>query len=365
MDFEALFQYFKEWASDLYQNFVNLFKSHEQLRQENFMLRSQLALYDHDVKTGKRPKPKATPAFRQKMVLLSKRFARWKECLPTFKPKTVIKWHKTAFKLYWFKKSKRIGRPPISQEAIDIIKQMYEENPSLSPEKIREKLLLKNVTDAPSPNTIAKYLPSIRKPPTEKQIQSWKMFLKNHAPDTWGVDFFTAPTLMFKVLYVLVIINHGTRKIEHFSVTTNPNVFWLKQQFRNTTPYDHKPKYLVHDNDAVFTSKDFQCFLAASRIKSKRTAIKAPWQNPYAERVIGTLRQELLNHIIPFNERHLHYLLSEYVHKYYNPHRTHLGLDGQTPIPTQKYESTTAAETKLKSTPVLGGLYHTYEKEVA
>lgn len=260
MDFEALFQYFKEWASDLYQNFVNLFKSHEQLRQENFMLRSQLALYDHDVKTGKRPKPKATPAFRQKMVLLSKRFARWKECLPTFKPKTVIKWHKTAFKLYWFKKSKRKGRPPISQEIIELIKQIHQENPSLSPEKIREKLLLKNVTDAPSPN---------------------------------------------------------------------------------------------------------KCFLAASGIKSKRTAIKAPWQNPYAERVIGTLRQELLNHIIPFNERHLHYLLSEYVHKYYNPHRTHLGLDGQTPIPTQKYESTTAAETKLKSTPVLGGLYHTYEKEVA
>ena len=107
MDFEALFQFFKEWAADLYQNFVNLFKSHKQLRQENFMLRTQLALYDHDIKTGKRPKPKATPAFRQKMVLLSKSFPRWKECLATFKPETVIKWHRTAFKFYWTKKSKK------------------------------------------------------------------------------------------------------------------------------------------------------------------------------------------------------------------------------------------------------------------
>jgi len=97
-------------------------------------------------------------------------------------------------------------------------------------------------------------------------------------------------------------------------------------------------------------------------IQSKKTSIKSSWQNPYAERVIGTLRRELLDHIIPFNERHLHHLLHEYVHKYYNPHRTHQELDGQTPIPTQKYKPTTAAETKLKSTPVLGGLYHTYKK---
>lgn len=227
-----------------------------------------------------------------------------------------------------------------------------------------------NITDAPAPNTIAKYLASLkkppstdtRKPPTEKQIQSWNTFLTNHAFETWGMDFFTVPTLFFKTLFGLVIINHGTRKIEHFAVTTNPNAGWLIQQMRNATPYDHKPKYLVHDNDAVFVSHAFQDFLKASGIKSKRTSYKSPWQNPYAERVIGTLRQELLNHIIPINQKHLHYLLSEYVHKYYNPHRTHQGIDGQTPIPSPKYEPTTMAETKLISTPVLGGLYHTYKK---
>ena len=159
-----------------------------------------------------------------------------------------------------------------------------------------------------------------------------------------------------------MIINHGSRKIEHFAVTTNPNMFWLTQQMRNATPYDHKPKYLIHDNDSVFRSNVFQNFLKSSRIKSKRTAVKAPWQNPYAERVVGTLRRELLDHVIPVNEKHLHYLLSEYIHKYYNPHRTHQGLGGHTPIPSPEYPPTTIAETKLKATPVLGGLYHTYEK---
>lgn len=227
MDFEALFQYFKEWASDLYQNFVNLFKSHEELRQENFMLRAQLALYDHDVKTGKRPKPKATPAFRQKMVLLSNSFAQWKECLATHIPRTVIRWHETAFKSHWFKKSKK----------------------------------------------------------------------------------------------------KAARRFPRRPLTL------LKNYINKTITFPRK-KYMR----------------------------KAPWQNPYAERVIGTLRRELLDHVIPVNEKHLHYLLSEYIHKYYNPHRTHQGLGGQTPIPSPEYPLTTMAETKLKATPVLGGLYHTYEK---
>lgn len=194
-----------------------------------------------------------------------------------------------------------------------------------------------------------------------KGLFRWSLFCR--APGTILVPGGgSESTLFFKILYVLVIINHGTRKIEHFAVTTNPNVFWLVQQMRNATPYDQKPKYLVHDNDAVFTSGVFKKFLAASGIKSKRTSIKAPWQNPYAERVIGTLRRELLDHIIPVNERHLGYLLGEYIHKYYNTHRTHQGIGGRTPIPSPKYSPTTMAETKLKATPVLGGLYHTYKK---
>lgn len=361
MNYQALFQYLKEWVYVFLKLLKLRFTSSIKKDLEIIALRSQLALVNHDIKTGKRPKPKATPAFRQLWVLLSKYYANWDSVLVHFKPETVIRWHDTASSLHWLIKSKR-GRPTISPKTIALIKRIHKENPLLSPEKIHEQLVLLNVTDAPSPNTIAKYFPSTRKPPSEKQIQSWKTFIKNHAPHTWGMDFFTVPTLRFKILYVLVIINHGARKIEHFAVTANPNVNWLKQQMRNATPYDHKPKYLIHDNDAVFVSKAFQDFLKASGIKSKRTSYKSPWQNPYVERVIGILRQELLNHIIPINEAHLYRLLKEYIHDYYNPHRTHQGINGQTPIPSPKYKPTTAAETKLKSTPVLGGLYHTYEK---
>jgi len=218
------------------------------------------------------------------------------------------------------------------------------------------------VSNPPAPNTIAKYIPSTRKPPTKKQVQSWKTFLKNHSKEIWAMDYLVVPTLRFKALYVLVIMNHATRQIEHFTVTSNPNSKWLKQQIRNATPYGYKPKYLIHDNDAVFVSKDFKTFLNSCGIKSKRTSIHSPWQNGIAERVIGILRQKLLNHIIPINEAHLHRLLRNYIDNYYNTHRTHQGINCKTPIPLPTYPPTNISNTKLKATPVLNGLYHTYKK---
>src|SRR5690606_29345182 len=120
------------------------------------------------------PKPTVTPAYRQLWVLLSKFYSRWKENLVIVKPETVIRWHKTAFKLYWMHKSKKRGRPKISMKTISLIKPIHKENPLLSPEKIHERLVDLNITDVPSPNTIAKYIPEVRKPPSEKQKQSWK-----------------------------------------------------------------------------------------------------------------------------------------------------------------------------------------------
>jgi transposase InsO family protein len=173
---------------------------------------------------------------------------------------------------------------------------------------------------------------------------------------------YTIPTLTFNVLYVLVIIHHQTRKIVHFGVTTNPTAEWTIQQFRNATPYGEVPKYLIHDNDPIFRSTAFQRFLTSSGITSKRTAYKSPWQNAYAERVIGTIKRELTDHIIPINELHLQKLLLEYINDYYNTNRTHQSLGGNTPIPSPRYLPTTVKNTKLKANPVLNGLYHTYKK---
>ena len=174
-------------------------------------------------------------------------------------------------------------------------------------------MILLNVTDPPSPNTIRKYL-KLKPPSSHGKRQAWYTFYQDHAEEIWGVDFFTVPTLSFRILYVLVIIHHGTRRIVHTAVTDSPNQFWLTQQFRIATPYDRAPKYIVHDNDPVFKSRNFKKLLDDSGIKGITTGKEAPWQNPYAERVIGTIRRELLDYVVPLgNELTSDKLLKEYV----------------------------------------------------
>ncbi|TCX51734.1 MULTISPECIES: integrase core domain-containing protein [unclassified Dehalobacter] len=248
---------------------------------------------------------------------------------------------------------------------IALIKRIHWENPLISPEKIHERLVNLGISDAPVPNTIAKYIGKSPKTSSGKQIQSWKTSLNNHKKGIWAIDFFVVPTLYFKVLYVLIIISHDRRKIKHSAVTSNPSSAWVAQQIREATPYGATPEYLIHDNDTIFTFAYFQQFLNNTNIKSKKTGYHCPWQNGICERVGGILRRELLDHIIPFNERHLEYLLSEYINRYYNPSRTHQGIECQTPIPSIEWPVSTVADTILVSDPVLGGLYHNYKKRAA
>ena len=197
---------------------------------------------------------------------------------------------------------------------------------------------------------------------TKGKKQSWQTFLKNHRLGIWAMDFFVVPTLCFRILYVLLIVSHGRRKIEHFAVTTNPSSAWVAQQIREATPYGQTPQYLIHDNDSIFTAGLLQRFLANTNIKVKRTGYHAPWQNGVCERTVGILRQELLNHIIPLHEKHLERLLREYIHGYYNPARTHQGINGQTPILSEEPVKTVVADTVLTGEPILNGLYHRYKK---
>ncbi len=194
---------------------------------EILALRSQLAMVQKDIFMGKISKPRFKPALRCLWVLLSKFLPNWKSSLVLVKPETVISWHKTAFKFFWKLKSKKAGRPKISLKTIALIKRIHKENPLLSPEKIHEQLVNLGVIDAPAPNTIAKYIPKIRKAPTDKQKQSWTTFLKNHSKGIWAMDFFVVPTLCFQVLYVFLIISHDRRKIEYFAVTANPSSDWV------------------------------------------------------------------------------------------------------------------------------------------
>lgn len=355
----------KSWLVYLV-HFVKLyFKSSHAIRMENIALRSQLSLYVHHYETRNLPKPRSTPAFRQLWVFLSKYFTMWKSNLVVVKPETVVKWHRTAFKIYWRKKSKKTGRPRIPKETVDLIEEWHNQNKKESPERIHERLKLRGVINPPAPNTIAKYIKEMNKkpkPPSAKQRQSWKTFLKNHVDLTWAVDFFTVPTFNFKILHVLVIVHHKTRRIVYFNVTKNPDAEWVVQQFRNATPYGEVPTYLIHDNDVLFRANKFQRFLQTAGIQSKRTSYKSPWQNAYAERTIGTIKRECTDYIIPINEKHIHKHLSDYIHNYYNTHRPHQGIQGQTPIPTPTHLSVKAEDVKLKATPVMNEIYHTYKR---
>jgi len=357
----SIFLFFINWLQIFTWFFRTRLMSELHKDIEILALRSQLSIMQQEILNNKIKKPLFTPAFRQLWVLISKTFTDWKSCLILVKPETVISWHKKAFKFYWGVKSKKAGRPGISSETIALIKRIHKENPLLSPEKIHERLVNLSVIDAPAPNTIAKYIPDIRKPSSEKQKQSWRTFLDNHRKQIWSMDFFKVPTLCFKILYVFVIISHDRRKIEHFAVTTNPSSAWVSQQIREATPYGRIPKYLIHDNDSIFTSNLFQNFLLNLQIYSKRTGFRSPWQNGICERVIGTLRNELLNHVIPINQQHLEYLLHNYL-KYYNSVRTHQSLNCQTPIISDRPPETSIANTVLISEPILGGLYHSYIK---
>ncbi len=223
VDFKAVFSFVVHWLQILTWFLKTRLLSNTAKDLEILALRSQLALVQKDILAGKMPKPRFKPALRCFWVLLAKIFPAWQEALVLVKPETVIRWHKTAFKFFWRIKFRKAGRPQISAQTIALIKRLHQENPLLSPEKIHEQLVNLGVTDAPAPNTIAKYLPTVRKTPTEGKKQAWQTFLQNHRPAIWAMDFLVVPTLCFKMLYVLLIVSHDRRKIEHFAVTANPS----------------------------------------------------------------------------------------------------------------------------------------------
>jgi len=185
--------------------------------------------------------------------------------------------------------------------------------------------------------------------------------LRNHAKGIWAIDFAMVATLRFKILHVLFVVSHDRRRIEHFAVSAHPSGNWVTQQMRNGTPFGRQHKYLIHDNDPVLTCKFFQGFLARVGITSKRITPRCPWQNGIAEHLVGIVLRDLVDHIIPLNERHLTALLKEYV-EYYNNVRTHQALGGEAPVQREPPPRTWAKDTALRAKPILGGLYHSYEK---
>ncbi len=325
-------------------------RSQRELALENLALRRQLAVLKHATK-----RPKLTNADRAFWALLSRSWPEWRSALILVKPETVIGWHRKGFKLYWSWKSRnRGGRPPIDAEIRTLIRRMARENPTWGAPRIHGELLKLGFELGEA--TVSRYMPLRRKPPS----QTWRAFLRNHTNDLVSIDFFVVPTATFRILYVFLVLEHDRRRIVHFNVTEGPSARWTGQQLVNAFPYDSAPKYLIRDRDKIYGAA-FVRRVRAMGIEQVLTAPRSPWQNPYCERMIGTLRRDCLDHVIVLGEPHLRRILRKYL-QYYHGSRTHLGLDKDAPEPRER-ESTDGG--KVVALPMVGGLHHRYTRRAA
>ena len=321
--------------------------SRTSLVAENLALRQQLAVLKRQ-----KPTPKLKKRDRLFWIVLSKLWPNWQSVLLIVQPQTVIKWQRQGFRLYWRWKSRRkTGRPSTDTEIRKLIRQMSLENHTWGVPRIKSELALLGYDVAES--TVAKYMARSRKPPS----QNWRTFLENHAGQIAAVDFFTASTVTFRILYVFVILRHSDRKILHFNVTANPTAKWTANQISQAFPYDSAPRFLLRDNDSIYGAV-FQRTVESMGITPLRTAYRSPWQNAYVERIIGSVRRECLIHLIVLNEKGLRKILDEYV-QYYNRIRPHLSLNRNSPIPRNVEPPDSG---KVAATPVLGGLHHHYSR---
>jgi transposase InsO family protein len=230
---------------------------------------------------------------------------------------------------------------------------MAQNNPTWGAPRIHGELLKLGIFL--SPTTVAKYMNRSRPP-----SQRWKTFLKNHANEIVSVDFFTVPTITCQVVYVFLVVHNASRRIVHFNVTAHPTMEWTARQLVEAFPWDSAPAYLLRDNDAIY-GQVFRKQLEALGIRDVPTAPRSPWQNPYVEPLVGTMRRECLDHVIVLSERHLSRVLMKYV-DYYNESRTHLSLAKDCPVPRAMQRP---AIGPIKQRPMVGGLHHRYYREAA
>ena len=319
-------------------------RSQRLLLLENLALRHQLA-----VLRRRSRKPKLGQADRLLWLALRRLWPGWHKGLLLFQPQTVVAWHRLGFRLFWRWRSRaRGGRPTADRKLINLIRQMWSSNPTWGSKRIQAELAKLGI--AVSDSTIRKYRPRI-----QRGDQTWKTFLHNHAQDLIAVDFFVVPTATFRLLYVFLVLAHERRKVLHFNVTDSPSAGWTAQQLTESFPYCSPPRYLLRDRDSIY-GLEFVQRATALGLEEKLITARSPWQNPFVERMIGSIRRECLDHVIICNARHLHWVLGDYF-DYFHRHRTHRALNQDCPYPrpTEPPE-----RGNIIALPLLGGLHHRY-----
>jgi transposase InsO family protein len=319
-------------------------KSKCQLEAENVALRHQVMV----LRRQARGRVHLTNLDRLFLVQLYRWFPSILRVLAIVQPETVIRWHRAGFRCYWRWKSRpRGGRPQISGELRALIRQMSIENPLWGAPRIHGELLKLGFEVAQS--SVAKYMVKRVGPPSQR----WEAFLRNHAPEIAAMDLFVVPTVGFNLLYTFVIVRLDRRELVWLGVTGNPTAEWIARQITEAFPWNEAPRYLIRDEDGIYGDR-VRRRIEAMGIRDRPIARGSPWQNGYAERLIGSIRRECLDHVVILGAAHLQRILRAYAH-YYNNLRTHRSLDKD--APTRRSVQSVG---RITSQAVVGGLHHQY-----
>ena len=311
---------------------IGLFRSRASLEAEILILRQQIIVL-------RRTAPKRLSfngLDRLIFVRLHRLFPDLRDALAVVRPETVIRWHRAGFRAYWRWRSRpRRGRPTVPLEVRGLIREMSLANPLWGAPRIHGELLKLGI--AIGQTSVAKYMTRGRR---AAPSQGWRTFLRNHADGIAAIDLFVVPTISFRLLYGLLILRHDRRRLLWLGATA-------------ACGWDEPPRYLIRDRDRSY-GEVFVRRVRAMGIRDRPTSPRSPWQNGYAERLIGSIRRECIDHVIVFGERHLRHLLRSYL-AYYNETRTHLSLDKDAPI-----SRAIEAVGRIIGRPILGGLHHQY-----
>src|SRR6266700_2306933 len=325
---------------------TSLFKSKSRLEAENAVLRHQLIVLRRRVRGRAQP----TNIDRWFLVQMYRWFPPILKVVTIVQPETLVRWHRVGFRRYWrWKSNSRGGRPQIEIELRVLIRQMSTGNPLWGAPRIHGELLKLGFEVAQS--SVAKYMVKRCGPPS----QGWRTFLRNHAPHIAAMDLFIVPTIGFDLLYGLVIVRLALRDLVWINVIPHPTAEWVARQITEAFPWNEAPRHLIRDRDQVYSAAATRR-LRTMGIRDKPIAPGSPWQNGFAERLIGSIRRECVDHIVVLGEKHLRGVLKSYA-RYYNELRTHRSLDKDAPIPRLIQRTGS-----IMSHALLGGLHHHYAR---
>jgi transposase InsO family protein len=324
-------------------------RGHHDLVLENMALRQQMRVLQRAAH------PRLRTGDRMFWVLLSRAWLRWRSALVLVQPETVIRWHREWLRRRWARCSgrNRAGRPSLDPKLRQLIIEMATANPFWGAPRIHGEL--RKIGMRVSERTVSRLLARLSRPPS----QTWRTFLANHVAAFASMDFFTVSTLTGRLLFVFVVLSHDRRRILHVNCTERPTSAWTAQQLNEAFPEATAPRWLLRDRDRIY-DETVRRRIARLGITEVVSSPRSPWQNPYVERVIGSLRRECLNHVIVVNETHLRRILRAYL-AYYHRSRTHLALGKDAPQPRPP----SSGMGRISVTPEVGGLHHRYDRLIA